>query len=255
MTGPQGRVRVSVDRSVMFVEMDRPPLNVLDLGMLGGIADAVARAAADPSLCALVIRGAGERAFSAGVELSDHRPDAARAMLRAVHGVVLGLVRAPLVTVAAVRGFCLGGGLELAVSCDLLIAEDGATFGQPEVKVGCFPPVACATLASLVGRAPAADMILTGQPVTTARAAELRLLSRIGPLDRTTEEVLGHLRGLSRLVLRSAVEALRGRDARSLEERLAENETIYERRLLASFDLNEGIDAFLEKRAPRWRHE
>jgi enoyl-CoA hydratase/carnithine racemase len=194
-----GQVRTSVDRSVLFVELDRPPLNVLDLEMLEALDAAVFRASADEALCALVVRGAGTRAFSAGVDLEDHRPEAARAMLRVVHRVVLGLVRSPLVTIAAIRGFCLGGGLELATSCDLAIAEEGATLGQPEVKVGCFPPVACARLADLVGPARAADMILTGEPVTAARALEIGLVSRVGPLDRTIEEVLGAVRARSRL--------------------------------------------------------
>lgn len=255
MSAAAGKVRVTSDRAVMFVELDRPPLNVLDRPMLDGIAAAAAAAASDRRLGALVLRGAGERAFSAGVELLDHRAEAARAMLQAVHGAVVGLVRAPVVTIAAVRGFCLGGGLELATACDLVLAEDGATFGQPEVRVGCFPPVASARLPSLIGRAPAADLILTGQPVGTARAFEMGLVSRVGPLDRTLEEVLGHVRALSRLVLRAAIEALRGSEAAPLAERLRTMEEIYDRRLLRSFDMNEGIEAFLEKRAPVWKHE
>jgi cyclohexa-1,5-dienecarbonyl-CoA hydratase len=255
MSQTPGMIRTSVDRSVLYVELSRPPLNVLDLRMLESLSQALATGPADPSLCALVLRGAGDRAFSAGVDLLDHRPDAARAMLRAVHRVVLDLVRAPIVTIAAVRGFCLGGGLELATCCDLVLAEDGATFGQPEVKVGCFPPVACARLESLVGRARASDLVLTGQPIPTSRAVEIGLVSRAGPLDRTLEEVLGQIRALSRLVLRAAVEAMRRPGVAGLEERLAENETIYERRLIGSFDLDEGIEAFLEKRAPNWKHE
>jgi enoyl-CoA hydratase/carnithine racemase len=174
--------------------------------------------------------------------------------LRAVHRVIVALVRAPLVTIAAVRGFCLGGGLELATACDLVVAEEDATFGQPEVKVGCFPPVACARLGSLVGRARAADLILTGHSIPASRALEIGLVSRLGPLDRTVEEILGSVRALSRVVLRATLEAMRAPHAAALEARLAENETIYERRLIASHDMTEGIEAFLQKRAPRWKH-
>ena len=255
MTAGPGQVRTSVDRSVAFVELDRPPLNVLDLKMLGELDAAIAHASADDGLCALVIRGAGTRAFSAGVDLEDHRPAAARSMLHAVHRAVLGLVRAPLVTIAAVRGFCLGGGLELATSCDLVIADDGATLGQPEVKVGCFPPVACARLAALVGPARAADMILTGR--AGHRGARARDRARVPrgtarPRDRGgagidpgafAARAPGHGRGDA-----SAAVA-------ALEARLAENETIYERRLIGSHDMTEGIEAFLQKRAPQWKHE
>jgi cyclohexa-1,5-dienecarbonyl-CoA hydratase len=254
VSAPAGQVRTSVDRSVLFVEIDRPPLNVIDLPILDALHAAVAKASADDGLCGLVLRGAGARAFSAGVDLEDHRPEAARAMLRAIHRVVVGLVRAPLVTIAAVHGFCLGGGLELATACDLVIAEDGATFGQPEVKVGCFPPVACARLADQVGRARAADLILTGHTIGADKALAIGLISRLGPLDRTIEEVLGSIRALSRTVLRATVEAMRGPEAAALEARLAENETIYERRLVRSHDMTEGIEAFLQKRAPRWKH-
>jgi enoyl-CoA hydratase/carnithine racemase len=112
------------------------------------------------------------------------------------------------------------------------------------VKVGCFPPVACARLAELVGPARAADMILTGEPVTAARALEIGLLSRVGPLDRTIEEILGSIRARSRLVLRATLEAMRHPRAAALEASLAENETIYERRLIGSHDMTEGIEAF-----------
>jgi cyclohexa-1,5-dienecarbonyl-CoA hydratase len=254
MKGAPGIVRPSVDRSVLFLDLDRPPLNVLDLPMLAALRDRLTHDAADPTLCAVVVRGAGPRAFSAGVDLLDHRADAVRAMLGAVHGTILALLRAPAVTIAAVRGFCLGGGFELATACDLVIAEPDATFGQPEVKVGCFPPVACARLAELIGRARAADLIVTGQPVSGAEAAAMGLVSRLGPLDRTLEEVLGHIRASSRHVLRATVEAMRAGAATALEARLGEIETIYERRLVGSFDMDEGIDAFLQKRAPNWKH-
>jgi cyclohexa-1,5-dienecarbonyl-CoA hydratase len=254
MSHPSGSIRTSVDRSVAFIEIDRPPLNVLDRPMLEALRAAIGGAASNEALCAAVIRGAGTRAFSAGVDLEDHRPDAARAMLRAVHAVVAELLRAPVVTIAAVRGFCLGGGLELATSCDFVIAEPDSTFGQPEVKVGCFPPVACARLATLVGRAAAADLILTGQPIAAARALEMGLVSRVGPLDRTLEEILGWIRALSRPVLRAAVVAMRGSEAEALPKRLAQCEAIYEQRLIGTHDMKEGIEAFLEKRAPKWQH-
>jgi cyclohexa-1,5-dienecarbonyl-CoA hydratase len=254
MSRAAGVVKASTDRSVLFLELDRPPLNVLDRPMLDALHDEVVRAGPDDALCALVIRGGGGRAFSAGVDLEDHRPEAARAMLHSVHRAILALLRAPVVTIAAVKGFCLGGGLELATACDLVIAEPDATFGQPEVKVGCFPPVACARLATLVGHTRAADLILTGQPISAERAAAIGLVARIGPVDRTLEEILGHVRALSRSVLRATVEAMRRCDVAALEAQLAENETIYERRLFASSDMTEGIEAFLEKRAPKWKH-
>jgi cyclohexa-1,5-dienecarbonyl-CoA hydratase len=248
-----GRVVASTDRSVLTLTFERPPLNVLDLALLDGLHTALDEAARDPALCAIVLRGSGQ-AFSAGVDIADHRPESARRMLREMHDVVRALAREPAVTIAAVKGFCLGGGLELAMSCDLVIAEPGATLGQPEIKVGCFPPVACARLASVIGPARAADIILTGQPLSSEQALEMGMISRLGPLDRTLEEVLGTIRAQSRAVLRATVEAMRAATLADLDRRLAETEEIYVRRLIGSEDMSEGIEAFLEKRAPRWKH-
>ncbi len=249
-----GKLHVALDRNVLTLTIDRPPLNVLDLPLLDEIQRALATAADDASLCAVVLRGAGAKAFSAGVDIGDHRPVHARAMLRAVHGIVERLLHLPHVTIAGIHGFCLGGGLELATSCDLVVADPDTTLGQPEIKVGCFPPVACIRLAAIIGPARAADMILTGEPITAQCAYEMGLLSRLGPLERTLEELFDQLRSQSRHVLRTTVLAMRRRSAPEIARALHEAEAIYSRELIGSADITEGIEAFLEKRSPRWRH-
>ncbi len=249
-----GRLVSATDRHVLALTIDRPPLNVLDLPLLAEIQQALTAAATDDGLCAVVLRGAGPRGFSAGVDVVDHRPEHARLMLRAVHDVVTALLNFPVPTIAAIHGFCLGGGLEIATTCDLVLAETGATLGQPEIKIGCFPPVACGRLADLIGPARAADMILTGEPISAERAFEIGLVSRLGPVDLTLEEVLGTIRAQSRAVLRPAIRALRRRTAAGIRAALLAAEETYTQALLGTADMTEGIEAFLAKRAPNWKH-
>ncbi|HBL27500.1 MAG TPA: enoyl-CoA hydratase/isomerase family protein, partial [Acidobacteria bacterium] len=130
-------VRVERSGRVARLTIDRPPLNVLDIPTLEQLAGAVASLdRADDDLQVVVLRGAGDRAFSAGVSVQDHTPDKVGPMLETFHRAIRRLRDLPAVTVAAVQGHCLGGGMELAMACDLVVAADNARFGQPEIKLG-----------------------------------------------------------------------------------------------------------------------
>jgi cyclohexa-1,5-dienecarbonyl-CoA hydratase len=249
---PEGRVDAETLDGVRVLKLVRPPLNVIDVPMAAELEDALEEAAADPMLFAVVLRGDGDK-FSAGVDLHDHRPERAEAMLRAVHAVVRALVRSPHPTIASVRGPCLGGALELCLACDVVVATPDATFALPETSVGCFPPAASVLLRRRVGDAAAADMILTGRAFSGEEAVRAGLASELDAVRRDDRgRVCEALATRSRVALRAAVRAMRP-DPRLLDEELRRVEEIY-KELLSTFDVNEGVDAFFERRPPRWRH-
>jgi cyclohexa-1,5-dienecarbonyl-CoA hydratase len=254
-TGPA--VLVHRDGRAATVTLNRPPLNILDvpaIARLGEVLDGLGR---DADLQLVVIRGAGDRAFSAGVAVQDHTPDKVGAMLESLHGAIRRLRDLDAVTVAAVHGHCLGGGMELAMACDLVIATDDARFAQPEIEVGCFPPVAAALLPQRIGAGLALDLAVTGRSLTAAEAERLGLVARRAPsggLDAAVERFRAELAGKSVAVTRLAKKAVRaGRDL-PFAQALAETERIYREELGRTEDVEEGVAAFLEKRRPVWRH-
>ena len=168
-------VRVENKERVVRITMDRPPLNVLDIPLLRELDAALTACAEDTATDVMVIEGAGQRAFSAGVDIRDHTRENVPEMLEVVHGVIRKLFMVPQVTIALVRGVCLGGGCELASSCDFVIASEDSSFATPEIHVGCYPPVALARFSSLIGYHRAAEMILTGRKFSAQEASSHRI--------------------------------------------------------------------------------
>lgn len=248
-------VRVEKKERVIFLTLDRPPLNVLDSAVLRQLAAILTSCAEDPMADTVVLRGAGERAFSAGMDVADHTADKAPAMLEVVHRVIRQLLSLPQVTIALIRGVCLGGGCELASSCDLVLASEESSFATPEIHVGCYPPVALARFPALIGYHRAAEMILTGRPFSAQEALSMGLVNRVLPheqLESGLEALLDELRGKSGAVLRLAVKGLRELSLRTFSDDLQRSEAIYRNELLRSQDAAEGVQAFLEKRRPHW---
>jgi cyclohexa-1,5-dienecarbonyl-CoA hydratase len=175
------------------------------------------------------------------------------AMLHAFHGLFRRLDALPQASVAAVDGTCLGGGFELAASCDVVLATPRSVFGQPEIDVGCFPPLASVLLPRLSLRA-AAELILTGAPLAAAEAARVGLVSRVvDDLEAETRRVVRLLAAKSAAVLGLARRALRAGASGTPQDALAEVERLYREELLPTEDAEEGVRAFLEKRPPRWK--
>ena len=133
----------------------------------------------------IVLSGEG-KAFSAGVDVAAHTPDKVEEMLAKFHGVIRALVATKKVTIAEVHGHCLGGGAELAMVCDMAFTTESAQWGFPEIKLGCYPPVACTALAALVGQKRAAELILTGRTIGGKECAEIGLATRAVPENELT---------------------------------------------------------------------
>jgi cyclohexa-1,5-dienecarbonyl-CoA hydratase len=247
-------VHASLDRGVARILLDRAPLNIIDISMMQALAAALTRVL--PYADVLVLRGAGAQAFSAGVEVRDHLPERVGEMLRSFHSIFRQIDAAKCLTIAAVQGHCLGGGCELATFCDFVIATESATFGQPEIKLGCFPPVAMVTLPRLCGLRAAQDLILTGRTISAAEAQKFGLVTRVVPDDRLDDGVdrmVDELIALSPAILQMARGALRRGAGFNFERELAEIEKLYLGEMVKTADAAEGVRAFIEKRAPAWK--
>ena len=239
------------------ITLERPPLNVLNLPMLRELQAALDSVHRDEAIDILVIRGSGERAFSSGVDVKDHTRAKVPEMLEVVHGAIRSLLSLPQITIALVRGACLGGGCELASSCDFILASDDSFFATPEIQVGCYPPVALARFPLQIGYHRSAEMILTGRSFSAQEAAVMGLINRAVPgneLEQTLEALLEELKGKSRAVRRIALKGLRESALRDFSANLARSEELYLKELLATEDVEEGVQAFLAKRKPCWRH-
>ena len=250
-------VKVESKERVVHVTLDRPPLNVLDITLLRELDAVLARCAQDSTSDAIVIQGAGQRAFSAGVDIRDHTREKVPEMLDVVHGVIRKLLVLPQVTIARVYGLCLGGGCELASSCDFVIASEDSTFATPEIQVGCYPPVALARFSALIGYHRAAEMILTGRKVAAQEALAIGLVNRVFPgdqLESGLESLLEELLGKSGAVLRIALKGLRELALKDFSDALKRSEDLYRDELLRTEDVEEGLRAFLDKRKARWSH-
>jgi cyclohexa-1,5-dienecarbonyl-CoA hydratase len=237
--------------------LNQPPLNILDLETLEELGRRLDELAGDDELQLLWLRAAGEEAFSAGSAVQDHTPDRTRSMLTAFHRALSTLRRLPAVTIAVVRGHCLGGGMELAACCDMVLAADDSRFGQPEVDLGCFPPVAAALYPTRLGSARTLELLLSGRLLGCAEAEKLGLVTwqvPVAELERKVEEIGARVTAKSAAVTRRIKQAVQAARGRSFQDALAETERIYLDELLATEDAREGIAAFLAKRRPQWRH-
>src|SRR2546422_8410794 len=253
MTTRQETIQLRLEHRTAWVTLDRPPLNMLDIAMMESL-DAALEGAL-PKSDFVICQGAGVKAFCAGADVADHTPKRVEKMLSAFHGVFRRLAVADCLKIAAVHGYCLGGGMELAAFCDFVLATESAQFGQPEIKLGCFPPVALVTLPQRIGMQAAARLILTGDQIGAAEACRLGLVTRVVPdaeLSIAVDKLLERLRRLSPSVLHLTRRTLGRIHFADFAKQLEEVERVYLTELMKSHDAREGPTAFLEKRAPVW---
>ncbi len=254
MTTRQETIQLRLDHRTAWITLDRPPLNILDIAMMQSLDAALDRAV--PKSDFVIFQGAGVKAFCAGADVADHTPKRVEKMLSAFHGVFRRLAVADCLKIAAVHGYCLGGGMELAAFCDFVLATESAQFGQPEIKLGCFPPVALVTLPQRIGMQAAAHLILTGHQISATEGYRLGLVTRVVPdheLAAAVDALLEELRALSPSVLHLTRKTLMQLHSADFLQQLEEAERVYSSELMQTHDAQEGIRAFLEKRQPVWK--
>jgi cyclohexa-1,5-dienecarbonyl-CoA hydratase len=243
------------ERGAVRITLARPPLNVLTIAMMDEVNGALDWAAARPGLKVVLFAAEG-KAFSAGVDIEDHRGDRVKPMLESFHGIFRRLRTLECVTVAAVQGAAVGGGAELATFCDVVIAAENATLGQPEIKVGVFPPIAALHYPARVGLPRAVRLILSGETIDAPEALRIGLVDRVVPADRLAEAAeaeIGRFTAASAVVLRLAKRAVKEAARLGFDEALAMLEECYHHELMTTADAEEGLRAFAEKRKPVWK--
>ena len=255
MGNPKATLEFIHDGRVARLTLRAPKANVLDARMIADLSEGVRQIRMRGDLAAILVTSQGPH-FSFGASVEEHLPDRIRQALADLHGLLRGLLAAPAPTIAAVRGQCLGGGFELALACDLIVAEDTATLGCPEITLGVFPPAASALLPVRIGAARAAALTLIGETITGQEAAAAGLVARLvraGSLDAVLDTWLtDSFLPRSTAGLRYAAAAVRATVRDRIEESLRTAERLYLDGLMIEPDAVEGIRAFLEKRRPRW---
>lgn len=242
---------------VALVTLDRPEaLNALSFDLLDDLVAALQSLDADPSCRAVVITGSGTRAFAAGADIRELAPQTSASLHAGGRfGVWDRLAKIGLPLIAAVRGFALGGGFELAMACDMIVAAEDASFGQPEIKIGVMPGAGgTQRLTRAVGKARAMGLILTGRTMSAAEAATFGVVTTVVPAEATVDaalELAGRIAAMPPLAIRAAKMAILDASERNLHDGLTRERDAFFR-LFDSQDQAEGMAAFTEKRPPVW---
>ena len=250
-------ITTSVADGLATLTINRAPLNVLDIPTMEEMDRALADLAGDTSTRLLLVTAAGAKAFSAGVEVADHTPDKVDRMIEIFHAVIRRIEAFPVPTLAAVNGAALGGGLEVALACDMIVAAAGAKLGQPEIKLAVFPPVAAVLLPRLLPPARANELLYGGGVITAEEAFQYGLVNRVFPREGFQAAALGFAAPfleLSRAALASTRKAVRLAAGKPFGAALTDVEAIYLTELMDTADAKEGLEAFLAKRPAVWQH-
>lgn len=249
-------VHVAVASGLARITLDRPPVNVLTTAMMRDLAAALRRVAADDAVRVVRLDAAG-KTFSAGVDVGDHLGDLLPSMMDALADLFVAFLSVPQPVVAVVQGAALGGGLEVVLGCDLVVASEKATFGQPEIKLGVFAPPATVLLPRRIGLGPATGLLLTGESVSAAEARRLGLVNEVFSVegfDEVATAWIGKLLALSGAALRRAKLALLESSRLAVHDAHARLHEIYMDDLMATEDAHEGLLSFVEKRPAVWKH-
>jgi cyclohexa-1,5-dienecarbonyl-CoA hydratase len=238
--------------------LNKPPLNVLDIEMMVEINSALDRILADGTVRLLFITGAGEKAFSAGVDVADHTADKVDRMIEVFHGIFRRLEQVTVPVIGGLNGAALGGGCELALGCDMIVAASHAKLGQPEIKLGVFPPIAAMLLPRMLPPAKAYELLLGGNNIDAMEAHRLGLVNKVISKEEFaagSAAFVGQFLDLSRPALVYAKKAMRAAAGKSFGEALATVESIYLRELMPTADASEGLNSFMQKRPAVWQHK
>jgi cyclohexa-1,5-dienecarbonyl-CoA hydratase len=249
-------VTATTDGGVTRLHLSWPPLNILTRAALGELRAALQAAAADSTLRVLVLTAEG-RHFSAGADVKEHLPPEHEALIPEFLDTIAAIATFPAPVIAAVRGRCLGGGFEVVQPADLVVAGEGASFGQPEIALGVLAPAACAVLPRVAGTKAAAEILYAGDPIAATAALRLGIVSRVVPDADVEEAALALARRIARhsaAALRIAKRALRACADAPLDEAFRRAGAAYRDDLMATVDAVEGLRAFVEKRNPVWSH-
>jgi len=249
------KVWLERDGALLRLRLSRPKANIVDAAMIAALHAALDAHRADHGLRGVLLDAEGPH-FSFGASVEEHLAASCAAMLKALHALIIAMVEFPVPILTVVRGQCLGGGLEVALAGGPIFATPDAKLGQPEMMLGVFAPAASCLLPWRVNQPDAEDLLFSGRSVSGTEAKAMGLVQTVAedPASAALQYFDQHLAPKSAAALACAVAAARGPLIRSLRARLQEVETLYLERLMKTHDANEGLAAFLARRAPSWKH-
>ena len=244
------------DGALLRLRLARPKANLVDAEMIAALHAALVAGGSQKTLRGVLLDAEGPH-FSFGASVEEHLPASCAQMLASLHALVIAMVEFPVPILVAVRGQCLGGGLEVALAGGSIFAAPDAQFGQPEMKLGVFAPAASVLLPYRVNQPAAEDLLFSGRSIGAAEAKAIGLVHTVfdDPETAALAYFEQHLADKSAAALACALVAARGAMRRDVRQRLAEVEQLYLGRLMQTRDANEGLVAFLAKRKPQWQHQ
>jgi len=250
------KVWVERDGALLRLRLSRPKANIVDAAMIAALQAAFDAHRGNKGILAVLVDAEGPH-FSFGASVEEHLAERCAGMLASLHALLLSMLEWPVPVLVAVKGQCLGGGLELAMGGSLIFAADDAKLGQPEIQLGVFAPAASCLLPPRIGQAAAEDLLFSGRAIGADEALRLGLVTSVTPDAEAAALAYfdRHLAGKSASSLACAVAAARGGYLLRVRRRIAEVERLYLERLMQTRDANEGLAAFIAKRPPKWEHQ
>lgn len=248
------KVWLEQDDKLLRLRLSRPKANIVDAAMIAALQTALAEHLPNPHLRGVLLDAEGPH-FSFGASVDEHLPESCAEMLRSLHALIYRMLDCTVPILVALRGQCLGGGLEVAAAGHLIFAAPGAMLGQPEVKLAVFAPAASCLLPAKIGQALAEDLLFSGRSVTAEEAHRIGLVNVVAedPEQAALSYFSEYLAPLSASSLRFAVKAARLTVNESIKAKLAAVERMYLEELMASHDAVEGLTAFIAKRTAVWK--
>ena len=255
MTAAPLKVWLEREGALLRLRLAAPKANVIDGAMIAALSEALDAHLGQAGLRALLLDADGPN-FSFGASVEEHLPERCAEMLKGFHALILKLLAAPLPVLVALRGHCLGGGLEVACAGTRLFAAPDVRLGQPEINLGVFAPAASCLLPLRIGQVKAEDLLLSGRTVDAVEARAMGLVDVVAedPEAAALDYFERHLAQKSASSLRLAVRAVRKGVIGEIKRKLAAVEELYLSQLMATRDASEGLQAFLEKRPARWEN-
>ena len=241
---------------VARITLNRPKFNMMNIDMMVELNGLLEEFVSDLELKCIVIDAEGKH-FCTGVEVADHKPENVGDMIATFNRIFELLEQIDVPVVAVVQGFCLGGGMELAIACDIIVADKGATFGQPEIKVGFFPPYAAIRLPQLVGPAKAIEICTTGKFYKAGKAQSMGMVAHVaeeGPLSEAADGIIKEIQANSPLIIRLNKRAVRRHLGMDFKQALEGVSDLFLNTLMKTEDTLEGIASYEEQRKPVWKN-
>jgi cyclohexa-1,5-dienecarbonyl-CoA hydratase len=249
------KVWLEKEDRLLRLRLSRPKANIVDAKMIEALSAALDHHLGSAKLSAVILDAEGPH-FSFGASVAEHMPDQCEAMLKSLHALIIQMLDCQIPILVAIKGQCLGGGLEVALAGNLLFAQPDANLGQPEIKLAVFAPAASCLLPERIGQSQAEDLLFSGRSVDGNEALRIGLVNALSDDPSAAAEAYfdKHLSQSSASSLRFAVQAVSADSVERIKQNLATVEALYLQELMATHDAVEGLQAFVDKRAANWEH-